>query len=682
MAVKVLATNTEPLPPPPNPQKAVGRYVFQLRDRLLISCAAFMLHAGSFLYLICLAVVYYGLPDDQIQILHTFLPRVNSGIFVILACLNLRGMYWILYPRAINTSVLVYDPNANPSTFPDKVWHLYVRCFSRYGLFGLHGELYDVRVAAKHVVQVISQVVQAHEMSLYLTQPTASAAYTVILGFGCVIMPLFLFSSNPLVNRWGSTITDAFLNFFLCAGFALMLLFRAITDYYFSGNDDFLWNRVWLNQMIMLARAVSIKSPLELLSTVFLFVSCFISLKNLHAAVHAKVKDVDSTHTSTHLSILALGKITNKEQIITITRRTLLGVSAAASALIFALAATSVHREACPPGCLLQTYPWFSQTCNCVMMRQNCLLHPIPNNDVDNFITTRLSNVFDMTVSQCELPQGLAASTLQRLNNLYSLTFRRTNTVVWNAQPSDVPDSQFVLYLIDQVMPAVPTILQANSKGLKFILLRNITLTRNLTIPPLAGLFQIDLTNMTLDVVPPFLLASDILTDVSLDYNHIQEIPMEIISMTSLQALYLTFNAITTIPSALTTTFPPTLKTLALGGNPIDTLPTDFDFELLQSRRITIDGTPLCLRILKAVAANEADKLSQLEQQIASHIKTICQFDCAVGCTSKRLGNTQCDPVCMTRACNFDSSAAQFAARGVEASDCYGEITGWESTVS
>ncbi|KAG9413411.1 hypothetical protein AC1031_012628 [Aphanomyces cochlioides] len=476
-------------------------------------------------------------------------------------------MYWILYPRAINTSVLVYDPNANPSTFPEKLWHLYVRCFSRYGLFGLHGELYDVRVAAKHVVQVISQVVQAHEMSIYLTQPTASAAYTVILGFGCVIMPLYLFASSPLVNRWGSSITDAFLNFFLCAGFALLLLFRAITDYYFSGNDDFLWNRVWLNQMIMLARAVSIKSPWS-----------------------SSRRDVESAHTSTHLSILALDKITNKEQIITITRRTLLGVSVVVSALIFALSATSVHREACPPGCLLQTYPWFSQTCNCVMMRQNCLLHPIPNNDVDNFITTRLSNVFDMTVSQCELRQSLAANTLQRLNNLYSLTLRRTNTVVWNAQPSDVPDSQFVLYLIDQVMPAVPTILQANPKGLKYILLRNITLTRNLTIPPLAGLFQIDLTNMTLDVVPPFLLASDILTDVSLDSNHIQEIPMEIISMTSLQALYLTFNSITTIPSVLTTSFPPTLKTLALGGNPIDTLPTDFDFALLQSRRITIDG--------------------------------------------------------------------------------------------
>ncbi|KAF0719986.1 Aste57867_637 [Aphanomyces stellatus] len=658
-------------------------HVFGTAERGAISLLAFVLHAFFLVYLVIFGGVYFIVPEYQAQILHTYYPRVQAIMCFLLALLHARGLLNIVCPAAcVNTSIDIFDPNVTPTTLVGKLMHGYTRCFSRYGLFGLHGRLYDARVAAKQLLHVPSHAIQVYQLSVYITDPRAVAVSGVVLAVTCVVVSACSFSKRDIVRRWGPPLVDSICGFVLCGGVPLVFLARIMINYYFAGDSTIIKDRVWLNAMVMLGRAVSITSPLEMLSTVVLYSLLFVSLRTLHADVHIRHGDFAAHHLlyGPKLDELALGGWHDTHTVVRRVKYMHLVLSVAAAAFFCGVTASSMARATCFEGCLLHTAPWFATACTCLMVHHNCVLHP--TKDLEAYIATTLPSVFDLALVQCDLPTGLSRGLLHQLTNLYRLDLRQTNTMSWPLAPSDLPPSLVVLTLQDQVLPALPAPLAYIAYHLHYIILVNVFFTTPMDFPAYDNLYMFYATNASLTYAPPFLLNMSTLQEIGLDQNRLTAFPTEVASLPHLEFLSLMANDITSIPPSFLTRFPPTLTTVYLDGNPIDALPLDMDIHLLLSKRLRIHDTPLCTR-LRAIAAAASStslvaSLPPLEQHIVAHIDAICSANCAAGCPADFVGNGVCDAACLVPTCDYDAPAAAFAAVGSQASDCFDVLTGWE----
>ncbi|EQC42356.1 hypothetical protein SDRG_00094 [Saprolegnia diclina VS20] len=611
-------------------------YLFGRWKRHVIRWIAVLLLLSSMFFLLCFAAVYLLVPADQARVVGVWAPLLNAGVSFVLAGLHLCGILSACCGGGgAHASIAPETPDASVEGrgCTACVRRMYTTHFSRFGTFGLLGPQYEAKLMLKQVVQIPAQLYQAYRMSWLLTDATASLAYALVLVCNCIALPLLLASGNPFTRRWVAAFLDAILTFLLSSGIPLILNFRAIATYYFAKDASILDNHAWLNATILLARFVVVSSPLDFVTKVVPFFTCYLSLRSMTHAGRVRL-------TPAGRQKLLLNKVLSRRW-----RYLYSFVSVGTGIGLLGIAAAAVQARHCPHGCLLQTYPWLATECTCVMLRVNCATTPLVT-DLETYLAPMLPDLFDLEVEQCDLPSALSARALSRMRNLYSITLQRTNTVRWDVSPDALPRTLFAIFLCHLYLPAVPMVLQRLSGNVHYVFLRNVSLYANASLPAaFTTLVMLEVSNASL-VQMPLVLAPQ-MTYLNFQNNAILDLP------TNLPAVgFINFvnNSIAQIPLSLAESIGP-YQTLHLEGNPIASLPPEFNVDVLRTGRLVLRETPLCDRL---GARRDATGLSPLERQIFEARDAICPPQCSVGCYESLLGNTNCNMECLTPSCNND----------------------------
>ncbi|OQR84310.1 hypothetical protein ACHHYP_13570 [Achlya hypogyna] len=597
-------------------------YLFGWWQRVGIRAVAVLLLLASMFYLLSFALVYLFISPDHARVLRLWAPKLNAVVHFGLAALHLVGIVRAVRPVFSKTSAAVvpFDSKLPRLSCWSRVWAVYDKYFSRYGLYGLLGPLYEVKTMAKQTVQIPAQLYQAYHISWLLTDSTASLLYTIVLAANCVVIPSIMAHRSRFVRRWGAAFLDMIFNFLLSCGLPIGFVLRAFAAYYVAGDIDIVTDHAWLNQTVLLGRFIMVSSPLDLVIKIVPFVTCFLSLSSMAQAVHVKL---------------------------TYTTRWFLP-----HPVLVVLGVTAQSPGKCPPGCLLQTYPWLATNCTCIMLRINCLRpEQPPAAALDAYLTTHVQHVFDLEIDQCDLPNALSATTMRELTNLYSLTLQRTNTVGWDIAPEDLPPSLVTVFLCHVHLPRVPAAL-ATVGSLQYIFLRNVSLYADASLPPsFAKLSMLDLTNASQRSVPSCML-QPLMTNINLHCNNITELPAGFAALSRVTYFNMVNNSISSVPATVANALE-SHQVMHLEGNPIDALPETIDFAVLATGRLVVRDTPLCARLHRTA---DAVALPALERQLWAMRAEVCRPECNVGCHESLIGNSDCNIECFTPACDWDGS--------------------------
>ncbi|OQS00082.1 hypothetical protein THRCLA_06251 [Thraustotheca clavata] len=634
-------------------------YLFGRRERKLIRIVSIILLTTSMLYLLCFSAIYLIVPPDQGKVLWIWKPKLCSLTCFFLGLLHLYGttmeLFCTLRYQRIRPSLL------KPLSRLQWIQYFYYKYFSRYGPYGILGRRYEVKIMVKQTLQIPLQIYLGYRVSLLLTDSKMTCFYTMVLALNCLVIPALMFLPNTFARRWGLSFLDTILTFLLSSGIPMLLIFRAMVTLYFAGNTQFLDDHVWLNQSILLGRFVVFSGPFDYVAKVIPFFTCYLSIRSMTIAAHIQL---EPSHNSELLQITR-SKVSfeteNSKSHSKLYRQIFTFVSTCTSFALIYLAYTTIMARDCPQGCILQTYTWFYPQCDCIMFRINCLRTPLPNNyTMDEFIQQFLQNVFDIDLVQCDLPNALTKATMQSMQNLYSFTLQRTNTVKWDISPSDFPPSMFSIFLYHLYLPQIPQALSSIEGNLQYLFLRNVSLYLNNTIPATYNrLAMLDLTNASLNTVP-VLVIEQYMNNLKFTNNNITELPSQLASSPWIDFLHFINNSITTIPPTFANALQSNQK-VYMEGNPINYLSNDINFQILESTRLSIRQTPLCDRLWKVVHTGiGSNNLTALEEKIISKIDIICKPECAIGCFESLRKNTRCDIECYTPACNFDDGDCDF----------------------
>ncbi|OQR97528.1 hypothetical protein ACHHYP_10728 [Achlya hypogyna] len=635
-----------PTLPPSALAKRRRRYVFSPTQRRLVLFCICCLHALTAFFLAALCFVYWVLPPSEEVVFGIYNRRVSLSTTTCLFFLHVHGMYLILWPHGPGR---VSPETSAPQKrrFP---WHhrWYRLVFSRYGPLGLYGPLYSVRVAAKLLCQLPMQVYTAYQMSCLLTTPASAFLCSFVLGLNCSVLPVLLHLPSAYARRWAPATFQAVTDFALSTGIPLALVLPAVTEYYILGDKSVSTDHVWLNRNVMLGRFIAMTSLFDVFAFSLFFFMCYFSLVTLNYGIRVR-----KGHQLEHRQSLALGmalstRIETQGWAVRGIPILFYALALTTSAVLVGVAAASLWRRPCAPGCKLQTYPWFALDCTCIMYSLNCLQSPI--DDIDVFIQTQLRDVFDLSVQQCHLPHGLAATTMRVLTNIYSLSLDTTSTIDWDISSEVMPPSLFAIYVSNMPMPWLPRALDHSVIKAQYVFLRNLSFSGNKTLggwPDLTRLFANGLGLLEL----PTEARARTLTQVGLDNNALTELPIDVLGLPLLTSLSLINNSITRVVLA---SLPKVVRNVYLNGNPITTI--DVPFELLRSYRLSLRDTPFCNRLLElGNTTPPVTKLTSIEAQVlAADLVGICGHECAIGCHAYQVGNGQCNPHCHTPACFFD----------------------------
>ncbi|EQC41525.1 hypothetical protein SDRG_01490 [Saprolegnia diclina VS20] len=616
------------------------RYLFSTSQRASVLLCVVLLHMLSVFYLTAMFIVYWVLPPSEMCIFHVYSRRLSLGTSMTL---------WILHVHGI---VLVFAPRYHRTERSCCIWrHRWYRlAFGRYGPFGLYGPLYSVRLASKLVLQLPMQIFRAYQMSQLLTTPMSAFACTLVLGLRCSVLPVLLRLPSPHARRWTPAIFEAVVDFTLSTGIPLCLIFPALQEYYLAGNKYVVQNHVWLNQSLMLGRFVAMTSFFDVFASSFFFVTSYFSLVTLNHGIRVMKGHYMQHRTSLEQGLEITARIELRTRLVQRSYKVFWCVAVSTSAVLTAVAITSLYRSPCPTGCKLQTYPWFALECTCIMFTLNCKHQGV--GDVDLFIRSHLRHVFDLSILQCPLPRGLAPATMRSLDNVYALALDATSTIAWDVPRDAMPPSLYAVYLYNMPMPSLPTAIADAWPNLQYLFLRNLGFAQNKTLGRWPQLSRLFLVGLNLSDAPLEALAPT-LTQIVLDNNALSVLPTPLLSLPQLTMLSLINNSISVLPF---TALPPTLRNIYLGGNPIHAVPANLSFDLLVSTRLNLRDTPFCNQLLMYNASRHASwALSPIERNIvAIGADQICGHACNVGCHDYQIGNGQCNLPCFTPACAFD----------------------------
>ncbi|OQR97526.1 hypothetical protein ACHHYP_10730 [Achlya hypogyna] len=606
-----------------------------------------------------------NVPAYHAKVLFIWSRSACASACFILAALHFLGITFVL-ARPRPSARIAPGPSVNdvnPMQAQTPSWSL-------YGFFGLYGPYYELRLVLKQSVQIPLQAYRAYELSRLLTNQWYSLLFGLVLAGNCIALPLCLSVRRRHTRRWSGAIVDALFGFCMSIGLPLATVLGAIIDMYFrTDRRQLLSDRIWLNSSILLARFLVIDSAEDALILLVLQCTFWLSLYTLSAGIrvergHEKRRSTvsfRSSHNTTSTrssqsrfslpSSLVLQLLPEAQRQLAAIRHTsfwrpLALVSYAIAGIVLSVVAASFVRETCHPGCHLQSYPWFTSHCSCIMYTLDCKALGVT--DVDEFIALHLTNVFDLTLARCPLPEGLNASTLARLTSIYSLQMSETQTARWDLSPDALPRSLFALYLQSVPLTAIPTILHDLPPNLLYLFLRGVSLSDNKTLPAWSGLTILEITGAGLTEIPAEVLRQP-LTHLSWDDNALTELPTALLVSSTLHSVSCINNAITTVPLFA---WPASLQQLLLNGNPLSELPATLPFQWINKAKIVIRDTPYCNNLL---VSTPADNWTSLDHLIHANVGSICSNDCGVGCTIDRVGDGNCDLQCNVSKCYFDS---------------------------
>ncbi|KAH9119267.1 hypothetical protein LEN26_006564 [Aphanomyces euteiches] len=246
----------------------------------------------------------------------------------------------------------------------------------------------------------------------------------------------------------------------------------------------------------------------------------------------------------------------------------------------------------------------FDLSCRCMYANINCarldIDDPSPLLDPEKIGT----NLFYLQTSRCPLRDGLPKEMLEPFTQLSQISLF-TEMQSWNGPlPSTVNNVeirhshlQTIPRAFVQEIPNNPVVIQLEACPLRYI--------PDAVFETWGNVLRVAFINVSLTQVPNGLFNLTNLQEVSLRMNQLTEIPWTL---------------------AQRDVF------VDLSGNPIPSTTQIIDPQLIESRQVVVDGTPLCT------------------SSKVANCRGFCQSNCSVDWVGDRL----CNLACLTASCRYD----------------------------
>ncbi|RHY25222.1 hypothetical protein DYB32_008452, partial [Aphanomyces invadans] len=628
----------------------------------LVLTVVYSLHGMSTMYFLSVAYLMINLTPFEATVMRAYAPRPSSILFLGMAFLHLTpfllplrrpatsAISVLLCKRSARIKSLAAHDGKNPSNST-----LQLRIPP------------NVSMAIGHFFEIVSETWIAAQMAQRLVDRHVSFLYAMVLASNCLITTWALLFRSSGLKRALIGLLDACLSFLLSAGIPLFLFLIPLVEYKFYGSGNESHNFVWLARSVTSVRTLIVWSPIQPVMVVVPSIMNYIALRaatkrvrstasihnvrvgNLHSgqSLSAPTASLDGSMTgrgSKRASVQAyLAGGTQAFSWHQDHARILVGVIVLSilwglAVLVVAIAA-EFYREPCPPGCVLDSAPWFSRSCNCIYFRWTC--NATNYHDV---VDAKLNasqigpNLLFLHIQKCSLRHGLAADTVSQFQSMYGFHFEQTGMVEWNMPSSAIPSSVVLAMIRYSALDHVPLALQNPGANLRSIFIVGASLR---AIP--AHIFanwqhlnSLWLTSTNLTEFPPQILQMDGLEVLALDSNHISTLPPDLHKLPLLNWLYLESNNISVFPDALVTAR--TGVYLYLNYNPIDFIADDVVAQL-DPWYVDISSTVFCQ-----------------QRQLPS----LCREGCSNTCSPLDQTNHFCDPQCNSTECRFDNGDCEF----------------------
>ncbi|RHY31549.1 hypothetical protein DYB32_003419 [Aphanomyces invadans] len=420
----------------------------------------------------------------------------------------------------------------------------------------------------------------AYDMAARLVDGRSAHIYALILIGNGLATSWIVFIKHTGLQKTLFAFLQSFLAFLLSSGFPLFAFVVPIVRYRVEGTGVEPHDFRWLATTLASTRFLVITYPHQLVLNVSLSVLNYMALQHVASRLGPKSRRSGvsshgrSSSRQVHHSNSGLGssrvsiaaKMTsfrlsgNMQSIVHGLHqirvdhenrrllRLVFVVDLAWSMLVLVLTMLSEYTQRqCPPHCVLQSKPWFTTACNCIYARVDC---NATHQDLDDVIHPDLlgANLLYLHTRHCELPHGVSLTVLAPFPFLYGLQLEFTGMTDWNVPSSSLSPSIMMVLIRYSQLREVPLVLQTPWPTLHTLILVGAPIQR---VPPhvwqhWGALSSLWLSHTRLEQFPLEVLSIHTLETLALDSNHLSSIPPGLESLPYLSKLYL---ASTTSPT-------------------------------------------------------------------------------------------------------------------------------------
>ncbi|KAF0720132.1 Aste57867_544 [Aphanomyces stellatus] len=635
----------------------------------------YLFHGLSSLNFAIIAIIMLRASPVEAKSISLYHQNISGGVYIAVAFLHATPLLATCCcccchrPTKPRVSALANGPTDWMASFPLPPQPFAGRGTS-WATFPPHASL-----LAGRVIRMICQTWAAFDMARRFTDTRTSFAYSMIVVFSCLLTSWTLLLKCTPHQAALLNFLQSVLAFFVSSGVPLLAIVVPIVTYFFSGTaQNEPHDYVWLGRTVSSTRIIVVTQPHQLVLNVTLSALNFVALRHVAAQLQsnhpssvapqplvssnapqppmattpprwasvpaAQATRHDSTQTRVLKTVNAI--LTTGIQQLRVDHehkrflRFVFAVDFIWSLTIFGLS-TSAHafRSPCPAHCILESAPWFTNTCNCIYARVDC---NATSQDPASALTADLlgPNLLILHTRQCHLPHGLAASVFAPFQSLYAFDLEFTAMEDWDMPSSDLPASLLIVQIRYSQLKFVPLVLHNASSSWSTLYLTGAPIG---DIPPWildnwANLGSLWLSETNMTFIPPTILHMPYLETLAVDGNNLSSIPPELASRLYLRNLYLDRNNIATFPTALVLANPSVR--LSLNHNPIQDIPSSVWPRL--GPLVDVASTPFC-------------SISTSAHQLGA---SVCALDCATTCSRSHRGNYLCDLSCNTTECGYD----------------------------
>lgn len=181
---------------------------------------------------------------------------------------------------------------------------LWMKAFSRRGLFGIESRYFDLLFIARELFESLLQSMQAYRMSLHVPRVMLNRFYVGVIVVNCLLSPTvqFLFAENPPLARLLCLVLDILLDFVssVVVPIALILPYSMIYDAV-DGFELMLWyDDFWLINMINEFKLFFVSSWADLVARIFFSVSLLVALQNVKSLLRKTNRRINPSTGSAH----------------------------------------------------------------------------------------------------------------------------------------------------------------------------------------------------------------------------------------------------------------------------------------------------------------------------------------------------------------------------------------------
>lgn len=494
----------------------------------------------------------------------------------------------------------------------ERIKSVWRQLFGKQSVFGENSYHFHWITVALELIQIATQVFQAHRSSHLISRVWINRCYVSIVVLYCWTTPLLhqFLQSNTCVKRIACLAADALLNISYSIILPLVIFVPYILEYdaaaysfdlsVLYGDESFV-NLVLENQSIF---AVSL---LDCGSKLVPHLSTYWSLRSISLLVHSQaatttVNDVSVTPSqvaatlgSNAQALKSAADTTSrswwKRRIFTAVRfvYSCLGVA------ILAIHIVAVQRldGVSVLGCKQTMHPWFVNKFSCSVLEFNCYRHGVPSPKPDAFDFLDEQTLISLVISHC--PALVVPQSIQNFPNLLGIEIFNSTIVEWSADAAVSASIHtkmvFTVFIMvnmtklpDGILEPLPEMLQ----DIEFSI-TNLTALPDDLHERWHSLSVLYLEHSEIEVFPETLLKLEVY-DLSLIGNQIQAVHEFSAAQSNRYVLALSRNPLQTLPDTVPSDF--SIDFLALENTNMESLPAWTDASV--NELVYLSNSPIC----------------------------------------------------------------------------------------